>query len=398
MSTIRIDNKNIEEYFSNMRRCAKCILPETFPGIEFDEDGVCNYCRTYEPVKVFGEEKLKERLEEYRNRGKKYDCIVAISGGRDSSFVLYNMVEKYDMRVLALTVDSGAITPEGYRNIKTITESLGVDHVWIRDEAQIKTAKENTKIKFHAWLKKPSIHTIVPTLNAGDKTMNLRIYKYADRNGIPLVIGGNIIGNSSFEQEHFKTGFLGVFPDNRGNYSTPDKIKLSILFAVEHFKSPCAFHLSILREYLEGAFVYFFESILKPRSVDTLGFFDYIYWDEKEILSTIYKLGWEGASDATTTWRIDDAAYPLINYLYYNLVGFTEHDEMYSKMIREGQISRQEGLKRCMSDHHYRIPYMMKTLEELRVSKEEIDKVLEEYRKKLLSKVLRKHYERVIIE
>lgn len=54
-----------------MRRCNRCILPETFPGIEFDEYGVCNYCRTYEPVKVFGEEKLKERLEEYRNKGKK---------------------------------------------------------------------------------------------------------------------------------------------------------------------------------------------------------------------------------------------------------------------------------------------------------------------------------------
>jgi len=381
-----------------MRRCTKCILPETFPGIEFDEDGVCNYCRTYEPVKVFGEEKLKEKLEEYRNKGEKYDCIVAISGGRDSSFVLYNTVEKYDMRVLALTVDSGAITPEGYKNIETVTEALGVDHVWIKDEAQIKTAQENTKIKFHGWLKKPSIHTIVPTLNAGDKTMNLRIYRYADRNGIPLVIGGNNIGNSSFEQEHFKTGFLGIFPDNRGNYSTPDKIKLNILLALEYFKNPYTLRFSIFKEYLEGAFVYFFESILKPRSVDTLGFYDYIYWNEREILSTVYKLGWEGAADATTTWRIDDAAYPLMNYLYYNLVGFTEHDEMYSKMIREKQISRQEGLKRCMSDHYYRIPYMLKTLEVLEVSKEKLDEVLEKYRKNLLSKILMKHYDKVVVE
>lgn len=302
------------------------------------------------------------------------------------------------MRVLALTVDSGAITPEGYRNIKTITKALGVDHVWIKNEEQIKTAQENTKIKFHGWLRKPSIHTIVPTLNAGDKTMNLRIYRYANRNDIPLVIGGNNVGNSSFEQEHFKTGFLGIFPDNRGNYCIPDKIKLNTLLALEYFKNPYTLHLSIFKEYLEGAIVYFFESILRPKSVDTLGFYDYIYWNEKEILSTVYEIGWQGASDATTTWRIDDAAYPLMNYLYYNLVGFTEHDEMYSKMIREGQISRQEGLKRCMSDHHYRIPYMMKTLEELEVSKKKLDEVLEEYRKNLLGKILTKHYNKVVIE
>ena len=111
-----------------------------------------------------------------------------------------------------------------------------------------------------------------------------------------------------------------------------------------------------------------------------------IYWNEKEILSTITKdLDWKGASDTTTTWRMDDAAYPLINYIYYKLVGFTEHDEMYSKQIREGQISRDEALKRCMSDHKPRIPSLMSTFEELEVTKEQMDEVLEKYRKELLT-------------
>ena len=394
MSTIRIDNKNIEEYFSNMRRCTRCILPETFPGIEFDEDGVCNYCRMYKPVKVFGEEKLKERLERYRDKGRKYDCIVPISGGRDSSFVLHQMVKKYKMRVLALTVDSGAILPEGYRNIKRVTEVLNVDHVWLKDEKQIETARQNTKIKFHGWLKKPSIHTIVPVLNAGDKTMNLRMYRYAKESGIPLVVGGNIIGNSSFEQDHWKTGFLGVFPDERGVYSTPDKIRLSFLFLLEYLKNRSNYHIPILKEYLEGASVYFFESVLKPKGVDSLGFFDYIYWNEKEIVSTITEeLDWKGASDATTTWRIDDAAYPLMNYIYYKLVGFTEHDEMYSKMIREGQISREEALERCLADHESKWihgPRLLGILEELEVSKKQLDKVLEKCREELLKKILGK--------
>ena len=379
------------ESFDDLRRCTRCILPETFPGIEFNEDGVCNYCLHYEPVKVYGEDKLRKVLDGFRGKGVKYDCIVPISGGRDSAFTLHQIVKKHGMRTLALTVDSGAIMTEGYRDIKRITEVLGINHVWIKDENHIKTAKENTKIKFHAWLKNPSINTIVPVLNAGDKQMNLRMFRYAHENKIPLLLGGNNIGNSSFEQEHFKTGFLGVFPDERGMYSTADKIRLSFLLGWEFFKNHYNYHWPIFTEYLGGAFVYFFESLQKPEDVETLGFYDYFYWNEKDVVSTVRnKLDWDGASDTTATWRIDDAAYPLIDYLYLKLVGFNEFDEHYSKLIREGQISRDEALKRCKSDNAPRIPSLMKTFEELEVTKEQVDEVLEKYRAKLLGKILKR--------
>lgn len=388
--------RDAEEIFCNMRRCTKCILPETFPRIEFDENGVCNYCLNYKPVKVYGEEVFEKMLDKYRNKGEKYDCLVPISGGRDSTFVLHQMVKKYRMRVLALTVDSGAITLEGYRNIRRVAEVLNVDHVWLRDENHIKVAKKNMKIKFHAWLKKPSIHTIVPTLNAGDKTLNLRIYKHAKENGIPLVLGGNNVGNSSFEQEHFKTGFLGVFPDERGTYSTYDKIKLSFLLGLEFFRNYRNFHWSVFKEYVEGAYVYFFESISKPMGVTPLGFYDYICWNEKDVVSTIRnELGWQGAVDTAATWRIDDSAYPLIDYLYLRLVGFNEFDEFYSKLIRETQIPRDEALKRCLSENTPRIPPLMRTFEELKVTKEEVDEVLDRYRVKLLRKNLKRKNEDV---
>jgi hypothetical protein len=381
----------LEAYFETMKRCTKCILPETFPGITFDEESVCNYCRDYVKVNVLGEEEFGRVLDKYRNKGRKYDCVVPISGGRDSSFTLYSIVKKFQMRAIALTVDSGAIASEGYRNIKRVTEALGVDHVWLRDEGHIEAAKMNAKIKFHAWLKKPSINTIVPVLNAADKQMNARIFKYAHENGVPLVLGGNNIGNSTFEQEHFKTGFLGVFPNERGVYSTFDKFKLSFLFGLEFFKNRHNYHWSVFNEYVGGAFVYFFEALQKPKDVDTLGFYDYFYWNEKEVVSTVRgELGWEGATDTTATWRIDDAAYPLIDYLYLRLVGFTEFDEHYSKLIREGQVSRSEALKRCSSDRVPRISSLMKIFEELEVTKEQVDEVLEKYRAKLLPRILKR--------
>jgi len=379
----------IDDFFDSMTRCRRCILPETFPGITFDDKGVCNYCHTYSPMTVLGEEKFRNFLSQYVGKGNHYDCIVAFSGGRDSSYVLHQIVRKYKMRTLALTVDSGFLTPEGYRNINLVTKVLGVDHVWLKDDQRIAEAKRNGVIKFKGWLKQPSINTIVPVLNSGDKTMNLQMYRYAHENGIPLVIGGNIVGNASIEQEHFKTGYMGVFPNERGEYTTTDKLRLAFHFGIEYAKNLDNYRLPIFKEYLSGYLVYMFESIMKPKDVDSVGFYDYIYWNEQEILTTITSdLGWRGASDTSTTWRIDDSAYPLINYLYYRLVGFTEHDEMYSKLIREDQISREEALNRCIEDHKPRNPSLMKLFKELDVTQEMIDRAVEKYRVKLFVQIM----------
>lgn len=370
----------------DLKRCTKCVLPETFPGISFDREGVCNYCRDYEPIKVVGELALIEFLSKYKGKGRDYDCIVPISGGRDSSYVLHQMVKMYGMRTLALTVDSGAIMPEGYRNIKAVTEALGVDHVWLKDEKHIETVNRNVRKKFHAWLKKPSINTIVPVLNAGDKTMNLRLYKYAHQHGIPLVVGGNNTGNSSFEQEHFKTGFMGVFPDERGRYSTWQKIHLSVLFAWEYARNINNWHWSIFKEYLSGIFVYFFESVQKPNDVLPLGFYDYIYWKEPDIIETIESLGWKGGEDTAATWRIDDAAYPLIDYLYYSLTGFNEFDEHYSKLVRESQLTREQALSRLKTDR-LRIDSMKKSLKDLGVNEIDFENILSSYREELMKRI-----------
>jgi hypothetical protein len=141
---------------------------------------------------------------------------------------------------------------------------------------------------------------------------------------------------------------------------------------------------------MSGAYVYLFESMSKPEEVTSIGFYDYICWNEKEVVPTIrHELGWQGASDTPATWRIDDSAYPLIDYLYLRLVGFNEFDEFYSKLIREGQISRDEALKRCLTENAPRVPSLMRTFEELQVTKDQVDKALEKYRVKFLLKILK---------
>lgn len=77
-----------------MVRCTKCILPDTFPGIHFNDDSVCNYCLEFRSVqKGIGKAKLLQLLSSHPKRGK-YDCVVPISGGKDSTFILYYVVKE----------------------------------------------------------------------------------------------------------------------------------------------------------------------------------------------------------------------------------------------------------------------------------------------------------------
>ncbi len=377
--------------FDNMKRCSKCILPETYPKITFNENGVCNYCINHTPITSKGEEALLKVLDKYRKNDGSYECIVPISGGRDSSFVLYYLVKKIKIKVLALTVDHGFLLPLAFKNIENITKSLNLDHQFIKiPEKKILTSKNNTKIKFRGWVKKPSINTIIPVINAGDKTMNHLMAKFAYKRDIHVIFGGNIVGTTEFEHDYFKLGYMGIFPNYKWKFSFTEKLNINLHYFLEFIKNPYNFHYSIFIEYFLGALVFFYEDLIKPPSVDFIGFWDYIYWNEKNIINTITEeLNWQKASDTTTTWRIDDAAYPLINYLYLTIVGFTEHDELYSKMIREGQIDRETALKKCLCDHKPRLDIIEDNLKFFNINKKDLDHSLEIYRNKFLQELLK---------
>jgi tRNA(Ile)-lysidine synthase TilS/MesJ len=132
-----------------MKRCSRCLLPETYPNIRYNGDGVCNYCLSYTPIEYKGEPKLEELLDTYlnrtRNKGEKYDCVVAVSGGRDSTFMLYELVEAYDMKVLAYNYDNGFVSEQAKLNLKRMTDALGVDLVTIKYD-QTKYFRNNAPV------------------------------------------------------------------------------------------------------------------------------------------------------------------------------------------------------------------------------------------------------------
>lgn len=116
---------------SDLRRCARCVLPETHETIAFDEGGVCNVCRGQE-VKTsrinWAQKKTEfgQLIESYRGKAD-YDCIVPFSGGKDSTWTLYYLMKEYKMKPLVVRFDHGFLRPNLIRNTERVLRRLGAD-------------------------------------------------------------------------------------------------------------------------------------------------------------------------------------------------------------------------------------------------------------------------------
>jgi len=125
---------------SEVRRCSRCILPETWPGIRFDKEGVCQQCRQFErrwgpwlrdpAVRGRAFETFLRAVETGRRlRRGRYDALVPVSGGKDSLEVLRIAREELHLECLAYTYDNGLMTPGALENIRRVTETLRVPHL-----------------------------------------------------------------------------------------------------------------------------------------------------------------------------------------------------------------------------------------------------------------------------
>jgi len=120
--------------FPQLRYCTRCCLPETTEGIAFDELGICQACRSQEQKMRIDwsvrEKKLRQILDEAKARaGDNYDCMVPISGGKDSAFQLHILCKVYGMNPLAVTFSHNWWSETGKKNLARVLEVFDVDHV-----------------------------------------------------------------------------------------------------------------------------------------------------------------------------------------------------------------------------------------------------------------------------
>lgn len=124
---------NIDE--EDVINCKDCGLPSNYPSTDFDENGVCHLCNAFKGYKektekyFKTEDELKNILTKNKGNNPNYDCLSLLSGGKDSTYILAQLVGM-GLKVLAFTLDNGYISEQAIGNVKRIVNKLGVDHVF----------------------------------------------------------------------------------------------------------------------------------------------------------------------------------------------------------------------------------------------------------------------------
>ncbi|WP_320045043.1 hypothetical protein [uncultured Desulfobacter sp.] len=347
--------QKMTEAQSKLKRCTKCVLPETMPFIRFDANGVCSYCHSHKKIEFQGRQALLSDLSSKKNNN--YDCILGVSGGRDSTFALHYIKREMGLNPVVFTYDWGMVTDLARRNVSRICAKLGVEHILI--SADIKKKRKNIKKNVVAWLKKPNLG-MVPLFMAGDK----QYFLHAQQLRKQMKIQNLVLGENMLERTDFKTGFAGVSPffDQKHVYSLSfeKKMYLASFYLKQYLFNPFYINSSII-DSLVALFSYYYIN----RSY--LNFYHYIPWDERNIIDILQsEYNWEIAKDTKSTWRIGDGTSAFYNYIYLTIAGFNEFDTFRSNQIREGLLTRGEATHLLETDHLPRyetIEQYLKTIE-----------------------------------
>jgi hypothetical protein len=344
-----------------MKRCLRCVLPESTPDISFDENGICSYCHNHHKIEYKGEAELIRLLDSYRSN-KKYDCIVNISGGRDSSYTLLKVVKDYGMKTLAVNYQNPFTHPQAIANIENAVKVLNVDLVRfkLKNNMHERTLRDNTL----TWFRNPS-PAMVPMICVACKNIWWHVVKIARSYDIRCVIsGGNQLEETSFKKvllhmsgeddpsKHFTKSLYGILMNV---WSNPGYIRLPYL-------------PTMIKGYLFGN-PYAIGPSFFGHNIAKVDIFNYIEWNENTVLSRIKsEIGWDCPKESSSTWRIDCRVGHLKDFMYMKTLKVTEKDDFYSKMVREGIISREEALKRLQKENELNIHEVRQLLTEVGVT------------------------------
>ena len=330
LSKFEIDTRPIQQ----LKRCKKCILPETVPFIKFDNLGVCNFCNNHLPKKYHGREALEKSAEKlkFQHRGKDADCLFTLSGGRDSSYGLHYAVKELGLRPVAYTYDWGMITDLARRNQARMCGELKVEHIIV--SADIIKKRDYIRRNVSAWLKKPELG-IIPLFMAGDK----QYFYHANKLGESLGLNTTVLASNPLEKTQFKSGFCGIEPTQGHRPSSFSQMQMAAYYGLNFLSNRSYFNRSLLDTMAAFASYYFLRH-------EYLRLFDYVPWDEIKVNDTLLQeYDWETATDTKSTWRIGDGTAAFYNYIYYKVAGFTENDTFRSNQIRENMMDRDHALR-----------------------------------------------------
>lgn len=360
-----------------MKRCSKCILIDTYPGIEFNGQGVCAYCAGHERKRYHGEEALGRILEQQREKKQPYDAVVGISGGRDSAYVLYYLARVAKLKVLGYFFDNGLVPDIARENLKSMTDALGVELVVDRSSPLPKCLKNN----FEAWIRRPCLPFILLTCTICNGGIEIGLRKAAKARGVSLIV----TGSGGVEEPHFKNALVGMGAKwgKRNHLSLIRSLLWEVLRNPGYLKSPrCLFGevRAFLYQYLPWPVMQRVFYADQTR----VDFFDYIEFNEPEIHRAIEtELKWRKPTNVASPWRFDCKFSFLKNWIFMELFGFSEKDDLFSSMIREGLMTQATALERVSRENVIPHELVVQVCEETGLDFERLTGAVRQFRLKL---------------
>ncbi|WMW25427.1 hypothetical protein RE474_01520 [Methanolobus sediminis] len=350
-----------------MRRCSKCLLPENYPRIKFNIDNICNFCENYNDLDYRGLDALKSEIQSYlgtyRDRNQKYDCVFALSGGRDSSFLLYKLVKETNFKFAAYCADHGFLPEETKENIKNLTEELDVDLIIEEHTFLTKSVKHHIQ----SWMKNPH-PAMVGLFCTGCKLgIDLGLSNFAKKHNIPVII----TGATPFEGQGYKKNLLK---------KNPEKGMSSFIYGyVSRIAENPSWILNpgCVSVQLKEFHYHYMEKWKDSNHLVLYPFGSFIKWNESEVISTLNEIGWKKTENAKSTWRGDCQISLLKLFLYKESLGFNDRDDGLSCLVRDGQLTRKAALERLNSEGSISLDTVMEIIDEMGIDSSEFKIALE---------------------
>lgn len=314
----------------SFKLCKRCVMPDTKPDLYFDAEGICNACRAYENRKVIDWDARKKELfqivDRYRSKeGSNWDCIVPVSGGKDSTYQLVKMLQM-GMRPLCVTAATCAMSEVGRRNLDNIRK-LGVDLLEFGPNLPVRSKINRIALQQVGDISWPEHVTIF--------TIPVRV---AVNYKIPLIVWGE---NSQHEYG--------------GPAAAQDRNYLDRRW-LEEFGGLLGLRVTDLIG-LEGLtkrdlLPYIYPSDEEIRAVGVTGLFlgYFIPWDGFTNAMIAQNHGWEAwpksvEGAALDYENLDNLYHGIHDYFKFLKFGFGRATDHVCMQIRRGRLSREDGLE-----------------------------------------------------
>lgn len=356
--------------------CIRCCIPATQEGVKFDEMGICQACQSSEQkIHINWVEKDKELrkifAEAKAKAGNNYDCIVGISGGKDSTFQLHVLTKVYGMKPLAVTHSHNWFSETGWYNLLNSLEKFNVDHIMFTPNRDLVNR-----------LAKKSLDAIGDTCwhcHAGGSAFPVQI---AVKFNIPLVIYGESVAEAS----------------GRSSYKNPMmKFTLDYFERVSIKRNPA----SMVCDTITAKDIHPFNLPSKEEftkaGIRLMHLGDYIFWDDERQMEFVRDhYGWKETEIEGTYkgYKSAECIMPgMHDFTNYLKRGYGRSTYQASVDVRNGLLSREEGFE-LSNKYDREIPESLEYyLKITGMSKEEFYELM---KKKRLDEI--KHIELPVVE